>query len=149
MTDRRRHSPEPLKLLFVCYGNICRSPMAAAIARKKHGDRVKAASAGVAAAGGPAADEAVLVMRILFQTDITDHVSRSVESFDLAAFDYVVAMDFVVYSRLKELGRIPEERLYAWDIEDPLGQGYDAFRATAFKIERRLEQFLTGLGIES
>jgi protein-tyrosine-phosphatase len=149
MTERRPHSPEPLKILFVCYGNICRSPMAAAIARKNHGDRVRASSAGVAAAGGPAADEAVLVMRILFQTDIADHLSRSVESCDLAAFDYVVAMDFLVYSRLKELGRIPEERLYGWDIEDPLGQGYDAFRATALKIERRLEQFLSGLGIES
>ena len=141
--------PEPLKVLFVCYGNICRSPMAAAIARKRYGSRVTASSAGIAAAGGPAADEAVLVMKILFQTDISGHVSRPVEACDLAAFDYVVAMDFLVYSRLKELGGVPEERLYAWDIEDPLGQGYDVFRETALKIERRLAQFLSGLGIES
>ena len=149
MTKRPLHSPEPLKILFVCYGNICRSPMAAGIARKKYGDRVKVSSAGIAAAGGPAADEAVLVMRILFRTDIAGHVSRSVQACDLAAFDYVVAMDFLVYSRLKELGRVPEERLYGWDIEDPLGQGYAAFRETALKIERRLEQFLSGLGVES
>ncbi len=121
--------------------------MAAAIARKKHGARVKASSAGIAAAGGPAAADAVLVMRILYQTDITDHVARPVEACDLAAFDYVVAMDFLVYSRLKELGGVADERLYAWDIEDPLGLGYDAFRETALKIEGRLEQFLSGLGI--
>jgi protein-tyrosine-phosphatase len=147
MTRRPSRDHDAVRILFVCYGNICRSPMAAAIARTKHGARVRASSAGIAAAGGPAAAEAVLVMRILYQTDITDHVARPVEAFDLAAFDYVVAMDFLVYSRLKEMGRVPDERLYAWDIEDPLGLGYDAFREAAVKIEGRLEQFLSGLGI--
>ena len=40
-----------MNILFVCTGNTCRSPMAAAIAREKlaHRDDVRIASAGTAA----------------------------------------------------------------------------------------------------
>ncbi|MGA2362689.1 MAG: low molecular weight phosphatase family protein [Candidatus Aminicenantales bacterium] len=136
------------KVLFVCYGNICRSPMAAGLARKRFGGRVEAASAGMAAAGGPASDDAVLVMKIVYQTDISDHEARNITDFELGSFDYIIAMDFPVYSRLRDLKAIPEEKLYGWDIEDPLGRGYDAYKETARKIDRRLEQFAAKTGLE-
>lgn len=138
-----------LKILFVCYGNICRSPMAAGIARKRLGDRVEVASAGIAAAGGPASDDAILAMKILYQTDISDHVARNICDYDLGSFDYLIAMDFPIYSRLRDLGVIPEDKLFGWDIEDPLGRGYDAFKEAALKIDRRLEQWIVRLGIDS
>jgi protein-tyrosine-phosphatase len=137
------------KVLFVCYGNICRSPMAAGLARKRFGERVEAASAGMAAAGGPASDDAVLVMKIIYQTDISGHEARNITDFDLRSFDYVIAMDFPIYSRLRDLRVIPEDKLYGWDIEDPLGRGYDAFKETARKIDRRLEQFAAKTGLEA
>ncbi len=139
------HKP---RILFVCYGNICRSPMAAALTRKRVGARAEAASAGIGAVGGPADPDAVLVMKILYGMDISGHRARSVVDVDLASFDYVVAMDFMVFSFLKSFGKIPEDRLFSWDIEDPLGQGYDAFKQAALKIERRLGQFLAAIGLE-
>ena len=139
---------KPVRILFVCYGNICRSPMAASLARKALGVHAEIRSAGIAATRGPASDEAVLVMKFVYGMDISDHVARPLTDFELLAFDYIIAMDFAIYSRLRDLMTIPEEKLYGWDIEDPLGLGIDAFKETALKIERRLLQFLAAVGLD-
>ena len=135
------------RLLFVCYGNICRSPMAEGIARRRLGPAAEVASAGIGATGGPAAEEAVLVMKLVYDTDISDHVARPVGIFDLASFDHIIAMDVSIYSHLRDVWGVPEATLYGWDIEDPLGGDYGTFKETALKIERRLEQFLAATGL--
>ncbi len=135
------------RLLFVCYGNICRSPMAEGIARKRLGPGVEVASAGIGATGGPAAEEAVLVMKLVYGTDISRHVARPVGLFDLAGFDHIVAMDVSIHNHLRDVWEVPEAVLYGWDIEDPLGEDYGAFKETALKIERRLEQLLVATGL--
>ncbi|MDH4197244.1 MAG: low molecular weight phosphatase family protein [Candidatus Aminicenantes bacterium] len=130
---------EPLRILFVCFGNICRSPMAVGIAKSLYGDRLHAESAGVGATPGtPPTSEAVLAVRTLFQADIAGHVARSFEAVDPAAFDLVIGLDFGIYTRLKRRGDIAEGRLYGWDIEDPLGLGYEAYKEAARKIQARL-----------
>ena len=136
------------RLLFVCYGNICRSPMAEGIARKRLGPAAEVASAGIGATGGPAAEEAVLVMKLVYNMDISSHVARPVGIFDLGTFDHVVAMDVYIYNHLRDIWEVPETVLYAWDIEDPLGSDYDTFKESALKIERRLEQFLVAAGLD-
>jgi len=138
---------KPLRVLFVCYGNICRSPMAAGIAAGLHGDLLIVESAGIGAVtGARPTPEAVLAVRSLYRADIVGHTARPVDAVDLASFDAVVAMDFVVYQRLKARPDIREDRLFGWDIEDPLGLGYEVYRETAKKIKLRLEQFLSGRG---
>lgn len=136
------------RILFVCYGNICRSPMAEGIALRRLGARGEAASAGIAATGGPAAHEAVLVMKLVYQADISDHVARPVGVFDIRSFDHVVAMDIPIFNHLRDIWGVPESKLYGWDIEDPLGFGYDTYKETARKIERRLDQFLAAIGLD-
>jgi protein-tyrosine-phosphatase len=123
--------------------------MAAGIAGKRLSGRIEAASAGFAAAGGSAADDAILVMKILYQVDISGHVARNISEYDLGLFAHIIAMDLPIYSRLRDLRVIPDEKLFGWDIEDPLGRGYDAFKQTARKIERRLEQMIARLGLDS
>jgi len=136
------------RLLFVCYGNICRSPMAEGIARKRLGPRAEVASAGIAASGGPASEEAVLVMKLVYGVDISSHIARPFGVYDLTAFDHVIAMDVSIFNHLRTIWAVPEAVLYGWDIEDPLGLGYDAYKQTALKIERRLEQFLAAAGLD-
>jgi len=136
------------RLLFVCYGNICRSPMAEGIARKRLGPRAEVASAGIAASGGPASEEAVLVMKLVYGVDISSHVAKPVGAYDLSTFDHVIAMDVSIFNHLRTIWGVPEAVLYGWDIEDPLGLGYDAYKETAHKIERRLEQFLAAAGLD-
>ncbi len=137
------------RLLFVCYGNICRSPMAEGIARKRLGPSVEVASAGIGATGGPASEEGVLVMKLVYGVDISSHVARPVGAFDLGAFDAVIAMDVSIYNHLRDFWEVPEAVLYGWDIEDPLGSDYATYKETARKIEDRLEQFLTAAGFDA
>jgi protein-tyrosine-phosphatase len=137
------------RLLFVCFGNICRSPMAEGIARQRLGSAAEVASAGIGATGGPASEEAVLVMKIVYGTDISSHLARPVGAFDLRSFDYVVAMDVSVYNHLRDIWGVPETVLYGWDIEDPIGSDYATYKEAALKIERRLEQFLEAADFEA
>ncbi len=137
------------RILFVCFGNICRSPMAEGLARKRLGPAAEVASAGIGATGGPASEEAVLVMKIVYGTDISSHVARPVGAFDLRSFDYVVAMDVSIYNHLRDIWGVPESVLYGWDIEDPIGSDYATYKEAALKIERRLEQFLGAAGLEA
>ena len=136
------------RLLFVCYGNICRSPMAEAIARQRLGPSAEVASAGIGATGGPPTDEAVLVMKLVYGIDISPHVARPVGTYDLGSFDYVVAMDPTIYHSLRDIWEVPESVLYGWDIDDPLGSDYQTYKETALKIELRLTQFLASVGID-
>lgn len=136
------------RLLFVCYGNICRSPMAEAIARQRLGPAAEVASAGIGATGGPPTEEAVLVMKLVYKIDISAHVARPVGTYDLGSFDYVIAMDPSIYHHLRDIWEVPESVLYGWDIEDPLGSDYQTYKETALKIERRLTQFLTAVGLD-
>ncbi len=134
--------------LFVCFGNICRSPMAVGIARKILGNGVRAESAGIASGGGAAAsDEAVLVLKAVYGTDISAHRSRELGKVDAASFDYVIAMDLYVYGRIKDAKTVPEDKLFGWDVGDPLGQGYEAYKQAAKKIEARLREFLDRQGL--
>jgi protein-tyrosine-phosphatase len=137
------------RLLFVCYGNICRSPMAEGIARKRLGAAVEVASAGIGATGGPASEEAVLVMKLVYGQDISTHVARPVGLFDLRSFDHIVAMDVSIFNHLRDIWDVPEAVLHGWDIEDPIGADYNTYKETAEKIEHRLEQFLAATGLES
>ncbi len=98
-----------VKVLFVCLGNICRSPMAEAIFRhlvKERGlDRVIAVdSAGTGSwhVGEPPHEG---TRRILNENDIdySNIRARQVERRDLEEFDYIIAMDAANLNDLRRL----------------------------------------------
>jgi protein-tyrosine-phosphatase len=137
-----------MNLLFACYGNICRSPMAEGLAKKLLGPEARVESAGLAAMAGRASEESIVAMKALFAVDISGHRPRSVSDVDLDGFDFIIAIDTSIYSSLKAMGRIPKEKLRGWDIADPLGQGLAAYLEAARKIQERLRQFLHSQGIK-
>lgn len=79
----------PLKILFLCTGNACRSQMAEGWARHLKADRIEAWSAGIAPAGVDA--RAVQVMREA-GVDLSAHHSKHVGDLLHIPFDWVVTV---------------------------------------------------------
>ena len=87
----------PISVLFVCLGNICRSPMAEAVFRSLTGSDPRVASidsAGTGAyhEGDPPDPRTMSTLRNNGITDY-DHAARKILASDFSAFHYILAMD--------------------------------------------------------
>jgi len=132
-----------LRVLFVCGGNTCRSPMAAAISNFLHAELLEAESAGTAAWEPAANKKAVDVMCELFSVDISTHKPRRLSDLNLQAYDIVVALDHAVATELRDadLWGIVEE----WDVRDPYGHPTSEYEATALALRDRINELVHGL----
>ena len=90
-------SIRPVSVLFICLGNICRSPMAEAVFRyltasHSHVGHIDSAGTG-AYHEGDSPDPRT--MSTIEDHGILDyvHAARKVQASDLSAFDYILAMD--------------------------------------------------------
>jgi len=84
-------------ILFVCLGNICRSPVAAAVAREEFARArldiaVDSAGTGAWHAGHPA-DARAQTSAAAHGYDVSGHRARRIESTDFARHDWLLAMD--------------------------------------------------------
>lgn len=88
--------PEPFRILFVCTGNTCRSPLAEALARREVQARgwrhVEIRSGGVRAAPGFPASEGSTRVAAEHGLDLSGHASTPVDGPLLDWADLVLAM---------------------------------------------------------
>lgn len=143
---------DKVSVLFVCMGNICRSPTAEAVFRncaEKAGllERLHIDSAGthdyhVGAAPDARAQQAAKLRGY----DMSKLRGRQVEAQDFFRFDYVLAMDnenLVRLERLRpgdaqsHLGLFLEfsERYDEWEVPDPYYGGTDGFERVLDMVE--------------
>ncbi len=97
------------KILFVCLGNICRSPIADGIMRSlahKHQLDWEIDSAGTGSwHSGEAPDKRAQHIASVFGVDISHLVARQFKMDDFDYFDQIFAMDSSNYSNLIKLAR--------------------------------------------
>ena len=79
----------PIRLLFLCTGNSCRSQMAEGLCRALHGELIDCASAGTEQHGlNPLAVQVMAEIGI----DISRHHSKTTRELEGQVFDYVVTV---------------------------------------------------------
>lgn len=88
-----------ISVLFVCMGNICRSPMAEGVFRRRVMDAGLEKHFNIDSAGtigyhtGNPPDYRAQATTIMYGTDISKQRSRKLQSSDFHNYDYILAMD--------------------------------------------------------
>jgi protein-tyrosine phosphatase len=155
-------SDPTLGVLFVCLGNICRSPLAEAVFRHRARERgleprFRIDSAGTSDYHRGASPDRRSAASALRRGIRVSGRSRPVTPDDLRAFDYVIAMDGQNEAELRALsaaagGRARVHRLREWDPEpahgdvpDPYYGGAGGFDDVHDIVERAVDGLLDHL----
>ena len=106
--EKRSKIEQPFRLLFVCTGNTCRSPMAEVIARNEIEQRgwnsVEVRSAGIAAFDTAAASSGALRAAEAHGLDLTGHRATFLTKKVAAWADLILVMSTAHFMSVTELG---------------------------------------------
>jgi len=138
------------QVLFVCTGNVCRSPMAEVLFRKLAGDRYVAASAGVSAAvGQPAsrnAAEAVAELGISLgdfrSQPLTGELVESAQAIFVMTRDHQRLIDTFYPEASEKVYLLSEPAGHLVDVPDPIGLGREAYTECRDSINESLPHVL-------
>ena len=122
------------KVLFICIGNSCRSPMAEAIARKDAPEQMDASSAGLAPLGFVAEMTTQTLLKNGHSADGLTSKPISPEAWESA--DIVINMSGrareFAFRNFRGLAKVED-----WEIEDPYGDA-TKYQGTYESIQRRV-----------
>ena len=146
-------------VLFVCTGNICRSPLAASLlerALKDRGLEVAVTSAGTGAWDGAPASEGAYLVGLERGLDLSGHRARLLSRELVDAADLILTMARHHRARVDELGG--EGKVFVLgeyagkggdEVSDPFGGDLAVYRDTAQELEALAEAVADRLSAES
>ena len=138
MTNTPRDVREPIKVLFVCVENSCRSQIAEAFAHILGRHAIKAYSAGSRPSGVIHPMAITIMTEVAY--DLTRHSSKSLEAFADMSFDAVITMGCG-----DACPHIPAKLRENWEIPDPRDMARDDFRKVRETIRVRVAALLEQL----
>jgi arsenate reductase (thioredoxin) len=133
LTEKTMHNGERTRILFVCIGNSCRSPMAEAIALRDAADVIEAASAGLARLGFVAPQTKRTLAENGYSTEGLE--SKPIVRPALDAADLVINMS----GRPRERVFPDIEKVEDWEVEDPYGEDAEVYQRILEEITRRVK----------
>ncbi len=149
-----------VNVLFVCLGNICRSPLAEGIFKKLVKERGLDSFITIDSAGtsnwhiNDPPDIRTVEIAEKHGIDL-DHLGQQISDKDLEKYDYVIAMDSENYENIQKLKYDPalqkaevilmrdfDSQRSGADIPDPYYGGEDGFQLVYDLLEESLQNFL-------
>ncbi len=151
-----------MKVLMVCLGNICRSPLAEGILKKhleKRGLDWTVDSAGIGAwHAGDLPHHSSRQVAKAHGVDISEQRGRQVRRSDFTEFDHILAMDSENLADLQRLAPEPGQQAKIQlilshlegeslrDVSDPYGRTLEHFEAVFQLLDRACQAFLEKQG---
>lgn len=158
---------QPRSILFVCKGNICRSPFAEHVARKLFHESVGDTdrpmvfrSAGLHVIVPKAPPDTALVVARRFGVSLDAHRSQPISPKLVADSDVIVAMEGWHYDALRSRFKEHRQKVFllplfsnevmtagydAFNIQDPYGGSRSVFETCFQRIEHHVKAFLAEL----
>ncbi|MFH1477217.1 MAG: low molecular weight protein arginine phosphatase [Verrucomicrobiota bacterium] len=146
-----------INILFVCTGNVCRSPMAEYLLRRRLGKQTDwtVGSAGLFTDNGMAASQPAIEVLREHAVDLTPHRSRVVTKNIIDTATLIVVMTSTHTAELKRRFPGAQDRIYllksfdpecgGGDIPDPLGGNTAQYRVIRNEIEAALPGLISYL----
>lgn len=145
---------EALKVLIVCTGNTCRSPMGEGILKhlsEKYNKKIEVRSAGIAAFDGDVANKNAVLALDNIGIDISNHISHQLHGDMIEESDIILTMtrnhkDAIISRFPNSIKKVYSLNDYAFglekDIEDPYGGGLQDYETARDEIYIALEKIV-------
>jgi protein-tyrosine phosphatase len=133
------------EVVFVCYGNICRSPIGEALLAKALNERLgeghdwMVSSAGVGATDGTPASRGTKDVLAARGIDFRRHRARYLTPAIARSAELLVCMEAMQVEQVRRMVEDPERVvLLGDDVPDPIGAGPELYEKTAALIESHI-----------
>lgn len=152
------------KLIFICTGNTCRSPLALAAWRAleqegKTPPDIEADSAGLMPSEGQPASRYSVEIARNWQQDLSGHRSKQLTTEEVSSADWLVVMSIMHAHSLREFLEVDPDKILLLgsfdqhessdEIPDPYGGSREAYETCATHIQHAVERLAQVIATEA